>query len=94
MILCTDNSLYTGITNDVERRWFRHVSQRGAKYFRGRQPMQVVYLESGHTRSSASQREATVKKMRRVAKERLIGSAMNEALILCGQISRARLQSH
>ncbi|MFQ5937977.1 MAG: GIY-YIG nuclease family protein [Acidiferrobacterales bacterium] len=79
MILCTDNSLYTGITNNVERRWSRHAAQRGAKYFRSRQPGQVVYLESGHTRRSASQREATIKKMRRVDKDRLIASALNEA---------------
>ncbi|MEE8260867.1 MAG: GIY-YIG nuclease family protein [Gammaproteobacteria bacterium] len=82
MILCTDNSLYTGITNNVERRLFAHASQCGAKYFRGRQPGQVVYLESGHTRSSATQREVTIKKMRRVAKDRLIASAANEAPVV------------
>jgi len=78
MILCTDDSLYTGITNDVERRLSRHASQRGAKYFRGRQPVRVVYLESGHTRSTASQREAAIKKMQRMDKERLIDSVRNE----------------
>ena len=56
IILCTDNSLYTGITLDVERRLAEHGGISGAKYFRGRQPQQVVYLESGHTRSSASKR--------------------------------------
>ena len=78
IILCTDKSLYTGITNDVGRRLSQHASQRGAKYFRGRQPVRVVYLESGHTRSSASQREAVIKKMHRTDKERLIGSPNNE----------------
>ena len=78
MILCTDDSLYTGITNDVERRLSRHASHRGAKYFRGRQPVRVVYLESGHTRSTASQREAAIKKMQRMDKERLIDSVRNE----------------
>lgn len=78
MILCSDNSLYTGISNDVERRMLQHASQRGAKYFRGRQPEQLVYLESGHDRSSASQREAAIKKMRRIDKQRLIQSERNE----------------
>lgn len=78
MILCSDNSLYTGISNDVERRMLQHASQRGAKYFRGRQPEQLVYLESGHDRSSASQREAAIKKLRRIDKQRLIQSERNE----------------
>jgi len=78
MILCSDNSLYTGISNDVERRILQHAGQRGAKYFRGRQPEQLVYLESGHDRSTASQREAAIKKLRRIDKERLIQSEHNE----------------
>lgn len=78
MILCSDNSLYTGISNDVERRMLQHAGQRGAKYFRGRQPEQLVYLESGHDRSTASQREAAIKKLRRIDKDRLIQSEHNE----------------
>jgi len=79
IILCSDNSLYTGISNDVERRFQQHATQRGARYFRGRQPQQLVYLESGHDRSSASRREAAIKKLRRSEKENLIISAQNEA---------------
>jgi putative endonuclease len=78
MILCSDNSLYTGISNDVERRMLQHANQRGAKYFRGRRPEQLVYLETGHDRSTASQREAAIKKLRRIDKERLIQSERNE----------------
>jgi len=78
IILCSDNSLYTGISSDVERRMQQHASQRGARYFRGRQPQQLVYLESGHDRSSASRREAAIKKLRRPDKERLIQSECNE----------------
>ncbi|VAW83026.1 COG2827: putative endonuclease containing a URI domain [hydrothermal vent metagenome] len=78
MILCSDNSLYTGISNDVERRMQQHASQRGARYFRGRQPQQLVYLESGHDRSSASIREAAIKKLRRFNKDALIQSNKNE----------------
>ena len=79
MIRCTDDSLYTGITNNVGKRWSAHADHRGAKYFRGHRPEEMVYLESGHTRSSASQREATIKRMRRIDKDRLIASTMNEA---------------
>jgi putative endonuclease len=78
IILCTDNSLYTGITNDIERRLTQHAGSGGAKYFRGRQPERVVYLEEGHTRSTASKREVAIKKLKRVEKIRLIASQGNE----------------
>jgi putative endonuclease len=78
IILCSDASLYTGITNDIERRWQQHATQRGARYFRGRVPLELVYLESGHTRSSASRQEAAIKKLTRAGKERLIRSDSNE----------------
>jgi len=78
IILCSDNSLYTGITIDVTRRLGQHAGQGGAKYFRGRQPEQLVYLENGHTRSSASKREAAIKKLGRTGKLRLIASEHNQ----------------
>ena len=71
IILCSDDSLYTGITTDVERRFRQHADGRGAKYFRGRQPMRLLYLESGHTRSTASKREAEIKSMMRADKLKL-----------------------
>ena len=81
IILCTDNSLYTGITIDIDRRLSEHGGTLGAKYFRGRKPQQVVYLESGHTRSSASKREAAIKKLKRTAKVVLIESGKNEVIL-------------
>jgi putative endonuclease len=78
IILCTDNSLYTGITNDIGRRYYQHGALRGAKYFRGRQPQQLVYLETGHNRSSASKRESVIKKMARLDKLRLLSSELNK----------------
>jgi putative endonuclease len=78
IILCTDNSLYTGITNNIERRMLQHTTSRGAKYFRARKPLQLVYLENGHSRSSASRREAAIKQLKRPEKEELIASASNE----------------
>jgi putative endonuclease len=78
IVICSDNTLYTGITTDVERRLGQHQSGRGAKYFRGRQPVQLVYLESGHNRSTAIRKEAGIKKMQRSKKCLLISSKTNE----------------
>jgi len=79
IIYCSDNSLYTGISNDVNRRLEQHASGQGAKYFRGRKPLQLVYLESGHTRSTASQREAEIKNLSKIEKLHLLESNNNEA---------------
>lgn len=73
IIEASDTSLYTGISTDVERRFDEHLqSQKGAKYFNGRSPVKVVYLEVGHSRSSASRREAEIKQLSRSEKESLI----------------------
>jgi putative endonuclease len=78
IILCADDSLYTGITTDMDRRFRQHATGRGAKYFRGRRPKSVLYLESGHTRSTASRREAEIKGMTRAGKRLLLASERNE----------------
>lgn len=78
MILCDDESLYTGISNDVDKRYSQHVEKKGAKYFRGRQPKKLVYLESGHTRSTASRRENEIKKLKKPEKMLLINASSNE----------------
>jgi putative endonuclease len=80
IILCSDASLYTGISTDVERRFAEHQQQKGAKYFRSRSPQEIVYTESKHTRSTASQREIAIKNLSRQAKLSLIDSAVNELL--------------
>ena len=73
IIRCTDESLYTGVTTDLERRFAEHLGHaRGARYFNGREPKEIVFAEDGHTRSSASQREAQIKKFKREEKLRLI----------------------
>ncbi len=72
MIRASDRSLYTGISTNVARRFRQHQKGGGAKYFHaGRRPEQVVYCESGHDRSSASCREAAIKKLPRSEKLRL-----------------------
>jgi putative endonuclease len=78
IICCTDESLYTGITIDVQKRYIQHGLQQGAKYFRGRKPKRLVYLEQGHDRSSASKREMKIKKLSRAEKIQLISSDENQ----------------
>jgi putative endonuclease len=78
IILCSDGTLYTGISSDPERRFAQHDSCRGARYFRGRRPQRLVYLEGGHDRGSAGRREAAIKKLGRQAKLRLLDSPLNQ----------------
>ena len=87
IILCSDNTLYTGISTDAERRLSEHACKLGAKYFRGRKPQRIVYLESGHDRSSASRREAAIKRLSRTCKDKLIGSRRNEIDYGLGTVS-------
>lgn len=78
IILASDNSLYTGITTDIKRRWMQHCGAvGGARYFRGRTPKKLVYLEEAHDRSSASRREAEIKKLARPQKLALLASPEN-----------------
>jgi putative endonuclease len=75
IIRCSDDSLYTGITTELQRRFEEHLNHpRGAKYFNGRIPREVVYTEDGHNRSSASRREAAIKKLNRAQKLKLIAA--------------------
>jgi len=72
IIEADDNTLYTGITTDLERRFKQHTSGSGAKYFKGRRPMKIVHTELSDNRSTASVREAEIKKLTRVKKLELI----------------------
>ena len=72
IIEASDDSYYTGITTDIERRFKQHASGSGAKFFTGRIPVKIVYKEDGHTRSSATKREAEIKKLEKIDKKRLI----------------------
>ena len=72
LLRCGDGTLYTGITDDVDRRLAAHRAGRGAKYTRGRGPLELVYAEEQPDKPAALRREAAVKKLRRPAKEALI----------------------
>lgn len=70
----SDDSLYTGITKDIDERIERHREGKGSKYVRSRLPCEVVYTEKHENRSSASKREAKIKKLDKRSKERLVDS--------------------
>ena len=72
ILRCKDNTLYTGITTDVSRRLEAHRSGKGAKYTRGRAPLELVYQECCGTHSEALKRELEIKAMVRGQKEELI----------------------
>ena len=73
VLACADGSLYTGYTTDVERRVAEHNAGKGAKYTRGRTPVEVVRVESFGTKSAAMSREYEIKQLSRSRKERLVG---------------------
>ena len=72
MLRCGDGTLYTGVTDDVDRRLAAHRSGKGAKYTRGRGPLELVYTEEQPDKSAALRREMEIKKLRREQKEALI----------------------
>lgn len=72
IILCSDNSFYTGITTDLERRIDEHNSGKAASYTRGRRPVKLVYQESCQSQSQALKREFQIKSLSRKEKLKLI----------------------
>ena len=69
---CADDTLYTGYTTDPERRLREHNAGEGAKYTRGRTPVDLVYLETYDSQSAAMSREYEIKQLRRNEKVDLI----------------------
>ncbi len=68
ILRCADGTLYTGITNDLERRMAEHEAGQGAKYTKGRGPFKLVYQEICQDRGVASRREIEIKSLDRKAK--------------------------
>jgi len=77
---CADQTLYTGVTTDPDRRLKEHnqSNRLGAKYTRVRRPVELVYQERSDNRSLACQREAAIKKLSRKAKLKLIKGSPNK----------------
>ena len=72
ILRCRDGSLYTGITNDLEKRLEAHRTGKGAKYTRGRGPLELVYREECGDHSEALKRELEIKRLPREEKLKLL----------------------
>ncbi len=72
MLKCADDSLYTGITNNLGRRVAQHNQGKGSRYTRARTPVTLVYAETAEHRSQATRREARIKRLTRAQKLQLI----------------------
>ena len=72
IIKCSDGSLYTGWTNDLEKRVAAHNEGKGAKYTKSRRPVELVYYEKFQTKEEAMHREWEIKQMSRVQKQKLV----------------------
>ncbi len=75
ILRCGDGTLYTGITDNIPRRLAVHRSGKGAKYTRGRGPLELAYTEEVPDKSAALRREYQIKRLTRQEKERLIRRA-------------------
>ena len=92
LLRCGDGTLYTGIALNAQKRFLAHQKGRGAKYTRGRGPLELVYTEVCPSHSDALKRELEVKAMSRADKERLIactappqGSPMGQETLKAGR---------
>ncbi len=72
ILRCSDNTLYTGWTNNLEKRLTAHNCGRGAKYTKNRRPVELVYHETFSTKEEAMRREYAIKQLTRAKKELLI----------------------
>ena len=76
ILRCGDGTLYTGVTDDVQRRLAAHRAGKGAKYTRGRGPLELVYTQEQPDKSAALRREFQIKKLTPPQKELLISAQL------------------
>jgi putative endonuclease len=96
IVRCHDDSLYTGITNDLMARLKKHNAGTGAKYTRSRLPVKLVWSEQKSSVGAARRREAKIKKMARVDKLSIIAHGMNRnrlfyriCFVIIGQVDNS-----
>lgn len=75
ILQCSDGTLYTGWTNDIQKRLAAHNAGRGAKYTKTRRPVSLVYIEPAATKEDALKREYAIKQMTRAQKLKLISAS-------------------
>jgi putative endonuclease len=80
ILLCHDNSYYTGITNNLEKRVKLHNNKKGAKSLMGKLPVSLIYYEEYPNKSEAGKREIEIKGWPRKKKEQLLNKNKKEVL--------------
>lgn len=93
ILRCGDGSLYTGATNDFERRFDAHEKGKGARYTRGRAPLSPVYLEPCEDRRDALRREAAIKRLPVARKRALCAVKREEHVVPMPSSTRRRRAS-
>lgn len=78
ILKCKDNTLYTGYTVDLNRRYKMHTMGKGAKYTRGRGPLEIVYVKKFPSKSAAMKEEHAIKQLSKQEKEHLIRESQKE----------------
>ncbi len=68
ILLCNDGSLYTGISNNLEKRFLDHINGKGGRYTRSHKPIKIIHSEELPTQSEALKREIQIKSWRRKKK--------------------------
>jgi putative endonuclease len=86
IIECENNTLYTGITTSVQRRFLQHKQGKGSKYFRSSPPRKIVFIEAHPNRSQATMREIAIKKLSKLKKIELINNQSNSVPGIKGTI--------
>lgn len=81
MLKCKDNTYYTGYTNDLEKRLKAHNEGKGAKYTRGRGPVELIYYEEYEDKHTAMRREWEIKRLTRKEKEEMIQSREKQRIL-------------
>lgn len=77
VLLCSDNSLYTGSTNNLDKRFLDHKNGKGGKYTRSHKPLKLIYTEKFVTKSGALKREIEIKSWNRKKKIQALNLPIN-----------------
>lgn len=77
ILQCSDNSFYTGYTNNIDKRLQAHNAGKASKYTRTRLPVKLIYVEELATKSEALKREKQIKSFPRLKKEQLLHTSAN-----------------
>ena len=82
ILLCSNNSLYTGYSDDPQKRFLEHKNGKGAKYTKSHKPLKIIYTEKFKTKSEALKREAEIKSWSRAKKIKTLNLKLSAILSL------------